>query len=621
MCGIVGYVGRRQCAEVLMEGLARLEYRGYDSAGLALLAPGGALRVHRRPGKLAELRTALPRRLAGRVGIAHTRWATHGEPSERNAHPQTDASGRLAIVHNGIVENAAELRAGLEADGVELRSDTDTECLAHLVARALRDGDGAQVPLEDAVRGVLALIEGTYGLVVLDADQPDRLVAARNGSPVILGVGDGEMLVASDVAALVRHTDRVVALDDGELAVLEAGGYRTLALDATPTRKRAFDVTWSIEQFSHDGHPDFMHKEIHEQPAAIERALRGRLDERFATARLGGVTLDAREVLGIRRVKVLGCGSALYAGMAGAQLIEGLARIPADAEAASEFRYRNPVIERDALYVAVSQSGETADTLAAVQEVRRKGGRVLGVVNVVGSSIARECEGIYLHAGPEVSVASTKAFTSMLVAFALLALHLGRVRDLGASDGARIVAGLQALPERIERVLEDEPAARAVADANAGRSSMFFIGRRGGYPIALEGAQKLKEVSYVHAEAYQASELKHGPLALVSPDFPVVAIVPDDDLFDKNVSSVRQVRARRGPVIGVVQERGLAAQAAAVAAGEPLFDDVLVVPRGEPELDPVLLTIPVQLLAYHAAVALGRDVDQPRNLAKSVTVE
>jgi glucosamine--fructose-6-phosphate aminotransferase (isomerizing) len=307
--------------------------------------------------------------------------------------------------------------------------------------------------------------------------------------------------------------------------------------------------------------------------------------------------------------------------MAGAQLIEALARIPADAEAASEFRYRNPVIERDALYVAVSQSGETADTLAAVQEVKRKGGRVLGVVNVVGSSIARECEGIYLHAGPEVSVASTKAFTSMLVAFALLALYLGRVRDLGASDGARIVAGLQALPERIARVLRDEPAARAVAEAHAGRSSMFFIGRRGGYPIALEGAQKLKEVSYVHAEAYQASELKHGPLALVSPEFPVVAIVPDDDLFEKNVSSVRQVRARRGPVIGVVQERGLAAQAAAVAAGEPLFDDVLVVPGGEPELDPVLLTIPVQLLAYHAAVALGRDVDQPRNLAKSVTVE
>jgi glucosamine--fructose-6-phosphate aminotransferase (isomerizing) len=361
-----------------------------------------------------------------------------------------------------------------------------------------------------------------------------------------------------------------------------------------------------------------MRKEILEQPAALERALRGRLDDRFATAVLGGVNLTAREVLDVRRVKFLGCGSAYYAGLAGAQLVEQLARIPSDAEPASEFRYRNPVVERDALYVAVSQSGETADTLAAVQEVKRKGGRVLGIVNVVGSTIARECDGIYMHAGPEVAVASTKVFSSMVVSAALLALYLGRVRDLGPGDGARLAAGLRRLPLAIDDVLAGEEHVREVAATIANASSVLFIGRNRGYPVALEGAQKLKEISYLHAEAYQASELKHGPLALVSPDVPVVAIVPDDDLFDKNVSTVQQVRARRGPVLGIVQERGRALHE---ATPDGLFDELVVVPQVEVELDPVLLNVPLQLLAYHVAVLLGRDVDQPRNLAKSVTVE
>jgi glucosamine--fructose-6-phosphate aminotransferase (isomerizing) len=509
------------------------------------------------------------------------------------------------------------LRAELEEDGVAFAGETDTEVLAHLIARAAAPGTA----LEDAVRAVLARVEGTYGVAVLDAGQPDRLVIARNGSPVILGVGEHEMLVASDVAALVRHTRQVAHLDDGELAVVEADGFRTLALDATPTRKRPFDISWSIEQFDRDGHEHFMRKEILEQPATLQQALRGRLDDRFATAVLGGVDLPARDVLGIRRVKLLGCGSAYYAGLAGAHLIESLARIPADAEPASEFRYRDPVIERDVLYIAISQSGETLDTLMAVQEIKRRGGRVLGVVNVVGSTIARECEGVYLHAGPEISVASTKVFTSMLASFALLALYLGRVRDLGPSDGARIVAGLRALPGQVEAVLAGEDAVRAVAERCAEHASAFFIGRHRGYPVALEGAQKLKEVSYVHAEAYPASELKHGPLALVAPDLPVVAILPDDPLLEKNLSSVQQIRARRGPLIAITQPRGVAAHEAAAAAGEGLFDEVLVVPACEPELAPVLLTIPLQLLAYHAAVALGRDADQPRNLAKSVTVE
>jgi glucosamine--fructose-6-phosphate aminotransferase (isomerizing) len=423
------------------------------------------------------------------------------------------------------------------------------------------------------------------------------------------------MLVASDIAALVRSTRRIVALEDGELALLTADGYRTFALDATPTQKRSFDIDWSPDDLDRGGHDHFMRKEILEQPQAIERALRGRLDDHFATAHLGGVQLDARAALGIRRVRLLGCGTAYYAGLAGAQLIEDIARIPADAEPAAEFRYRNPVVEQDTLYVAISQSGETADTLAAVQEVNRRGGRTLAIVNVVGSSIARECDGIYLHAGPEVSVASTKAFTSMLVCLGLLALHLGRVRDLGPADGARIVAGLRDLPGKVERVLEQEDAIAGIAERYAERSSLFFVGRYRGYPIALEGAQKLKEISYIHAEAYQASELKHGPLALVSPEFPVVAIVPDDHVWEKNLSTVQQVRARRGPVIGIVPD---GRERAALAE---LLDEMVVVPASEPELAPVLLSVPLQLLAYHAAVALGRDVDQPRNLAKSVTVE
>ena len=613
MCGIVGSIGPRDCVPTLMEGLARVEYRGYDSAGVAVVTNAGELRVCKKEGKLRALEAALPKRFSGKVGIGHTRWATHGAPNDVNAHPHV--SGTVALVHNGIVENAVELRAALEADGVVFTSETDTEVLAHLIARRRVTGED----LEDAVRLTLAGIEGTYGLAVIDASQPDRIVIARNGSPVIIGIGDKEMLVGSDVAAMVHHTTQVVHLDDGEMAVLRADGYKTFQLDATPTRKRAYDMNWSIEQLDRGGHEHFMRKEILEQPAVVERGLKGRLDERFSTVKLGGVSLTARDVREIRRVKFLGCGSAYYAGIAGAQMIESLARIPADAEPASEFRYRNPLIESDVLYVAISQSGETIDTLAAVQEVKRKGGRVLAVVNVVGSTIAREADGIYLHAGPEVSVASTKVFTSMLVSFALLGIHLGRVRDLAPLEGARLLKGLQRIPADIETVLKQESAIATIAQKYAHVPSMFFIGRGNGYPVALEGAQKLKEISYIHAEAYPASELKHGPLALVSAEFPVVAIVPDGPMLEKNISSVQQVRARKGPIIGIVQSAGLAAHAAAGPDG--LFDDLIEVPTNEPELDPIVWTVALQLFAYHAAVVLGRDVDQPRNLAKSVTVE
>ncbi len=605
MCGIVGYIGPKDGLPILLEGLQRVEYRGYDSAGVALVTGKGELTVVKKKGKLRELEGVLPKKLSGHPAIGHTRWATHGEPNDVNAHPHV--SGTVALVHNGIIENAAELRMKLEAEGYVFLSETDTETLVHLVARARNEG----MDLEDAVRHTLSMVEGTYGLCVIDASQPDRIVIARNGSPVIIGIGDKEMLVGSDVSAMVRHTKQVVPLDDGEMAVLKADGYRTFQLDATPTQKRVLDVTWNIEQLDKGGFDHFLRKEIHEQPVAIERALRGRLDDRFHTAKLGGVNLTARELMGIRRVKFIGCGTAYNAGLAGAQMIENMARIPADAESASEFRYRNPVIEPDVLYVAVSQSGETADTLAAVMEIKRKGGQVMAVVNVVGSTIARECDGIYMHAGPEVSVASTKVFTSMLVSFALLGLHLGRVRDLGPSDGRRIIEGLKALPKAVQEVLDLEKQIEAIAAKYKDAPSMFFLGRNTGYPIALEGALKLKEISYIHAEAYAASELKHGPIALVSEAMPTVVVLADDDLFEKNLSSIQQVRARKGPVIAVTQR----------PIDPALADDIILIPSVTTELDPIVLNIPLQLFAYYAAIQLGRDVDQPRNLAKSVTVE
>ncbi|MFE3026048.1 glutamine--fructose-6-phosphate transaminase (isomerizing) [Nocardia tengchongensis] len=612
MCGIVGYIGHREAVPVLLEGLHRLEYRGYDSAGLAV-PHRGRLRITKTQGRVQDLRNrvdAEAARLRGNVGIAHTRWATHGEPSDANAHPHTDGSGRIAVVHNGIVENAEVLRAALTADGVEFVSDTDTEAIAHLVAAAL---EGSET-LEDAVRTAMRRVEGTYGLLVLDARRPDELVVARNGSPIVLGVGDGEMFVASDVAALVHHTQRVVFLDDGELATVRADEFRTstLGLDARRTDKTPTTIDMAAEDYALGGYPDFMRKEMAEQPDAVRRALRGRLDERFATAHLGGLNMDARELRGISKVVFLGCGSAYYAGQLGAQLVEELARIPAVAEPASEFRYRNPVVDPDALYVAISQSGETLDTLAAVQELQRKGGRVIGAVNVVGSAIARECgAGVFLHAGPEVSVASTKALTNMTVSFAMLGLLLGRVRDLSAAAGERIVSGLRALPDAIDAVLADEDVVADIASQFAKARSMFFIGRVRAWPVAREGAQKLKEISYIHAEAYQGSELKHGPLALIDAEMPSIVLVPGDELLAKNITTIEQIKARGGPVIAVTN----------TDLPDGLADAVIRVPAVCPELDPIILTIPLQLLAYHTATALGRDVDKPRNLAKSVTVE
>jgi glucosamine--fructose-6-phosphate aminotransferase (isomerizing) len=623
MCGIVGYVGKRDVLPVLLEGLHRLEYRGYDSAGLAVISRG-RLQVTKTPGRVQDLRDKLAAKTGASasaskatIGIGHTRWATHGEPNEANAHPHTDTANRIAVVHNGIIENAELLRDQLQASGVHFASDTDTEALAHMIAAELAVDESAT--LEDAVIRTLRKVDGAYGLVVLDKKNPDQLVVARNGSPIVLGLGDGEMFVASDVSALVRYTKQVIYLEDGEVATIKATDYHTTTITAgsgdsgknssikTPTTVDADADDYELGQFS-----DYMRKEIHEQPDAIRRALRGRLDERFATARLDGISLDARELRNIKNVKFLGCGSAYYAGQMGAALVEELARIPADAEPASEFRYRSPVVDPDTLYVAVSQSGETIDTLMGVQELKRKGGQVIGAVNVVGSAIGRECgHGIFLHAGPEVAVASTKALTNMAVNFALLALLLGRVRDLSSANGERIVNGLRNLPAQVSAILAEDLQIAAIATRYADADHMFFIGRVRGWPVAREGAQKLKEISYVHAEAYQAGELKHGPLALIQPDMPSVVIIPSDDLIAKNISTIEQIKARGGPVIAVTS----------ADIPEGLADATIRVPRAEPELEPILLNIPLQLLAYHAAAKLGRDIDKPRNLAKSVTVE
>jgi glucosamine--fructose-6-phosphate aminotransferase (isomerizing) len=604
MCGIVGYIGSQDAVPILMEGLSRLEYRGYDSAGIAVVS-ASRTQVFRRVGRVRELEASLPRRLSGRVGIGHTRWATHGPVTQANAHPQVSEDGRISVVHNGIIDNAMELRDELLAKGESFSSETDTEVVAHLIANS-----GADC-LEEAVMDALGQITGTYAFAVTDQRHPDRIVVARNGSPLILGVGHREMFVASDLSALVRHTTSVVHLDDGELATVTAAGFRTFSREEENTAKTPVSIELAADEVDLAGHQHYMRKEILEQPRSVERMLRGRLDDRFGTARLDGLNLGPRDLRSFRRVKVLGCGSAYYVGQIGAQLIEELARLPADAEAASEFRYRNPVIEPDTLYVAVSQSGETADTAFAVREVKRKGGQVVGLVNVVGSTIARECDGgIYLHAGPEIAVASTKALTHMAIGFAMLALVLGRVRDLSISDGQRIVAGLKELPGQIEEVLASEPRIAEIAASLAAARSLFFIGRVRAYPVAREGAQKFKEVTYRHAEAYQASELKHGPLALIDEELPTVAIVPDDELTDRNLGAVEQIRARNGRLVMITHP--------AVPGCE---SQRITVPKNERELDPVLLIIPIQLMAYHAARALGRDIDKPRNLAKSVTVE
>ncbi len=617
MCGIVAYIGSNPAQPVILEGLHRLEYRGYDSAGIALLrgTRKKVLEVHKTKGRVSDLEAILPKRISATRAIGHTRWATHGAPSDANAHPHCDSNGKLAIIHNGIIENARELRAEVENSGITLASETDSELFAHLIAAEMNDKSSETDPssdLVDAVRRVLVRIQGAYGLALLHVDFPDQLIVARQGSPLVLGLGDNEMFAASDVSAIVRHTQKVIYLNDGEIARLTPNSFEITNLRAQSTSREPALVTNTVEDFDRANFEHFTLKEIHEQPDVLERVLRGRIQERFATARLDGLNLSPRDLLGIKRIKVIGCGSAFIAGSIGARMIETLARIPCDAEPAAEFRYKNPIIEEDTLYFAVSQSGETFDTMAAIEEIKRKGGRVLGIVNSVGSSIARACgAGAYLHAGAEVAVVSTKTFVATLSMFALIALLFARTRDLSPAAGLALIRALQALPDQVRELLAQQELYAEHAKAFAKFDHAYFIGRNTGFGVAQEGALKLKEVSYIHAEAYPAAELKHGPLALISEQTPTIAIVFNDELLQKNLSSIEEIRARSGGVLAITQGNHI----------ESANLGCISIPQTHNLLTPILALIPLQFLAYYAAVERGCDVDKPRNLAKSVTVE
>jgi glucosamine--fructose-6-phosphate aminotransferase (isomerizing) len=610
MCGIVGYIGDRTAVPLLVQGLRRLEYRGYDSAGLTV-QENGHLDTRKAVGKIAELEKVLngqsPR---ATIGIAHTRWATHGAPNEVNAHPHTDCKGEVAVVHNGIIENASTLRQKLEALGHKFRSETDTEVVAHLIEEAFKGN------LEEAVRAALLQVEGAYGLAIMSSRDPGKIVVARHGSPLLLGIGQqGEYYVASDVAAILSETNQVVYLDDGEMAVLSRNGYDTSSLRGGPVTKEVEQVSWDLEAIEKSGHEHFMLKEIFEQPETLRQTMRGRLLEEEGAVRLGGVTLSVDELRSIESITITACGTSWHSALLGEYMLEEVARIPVEVEYASEFRYRAPVINDRTLAIAISQSGETADTLAAMREAKERGARVMGVVNVVGSSIARESDfGIYLHAGPEIGVASTKAFTSQVLALLLFTIKMGRVRGTLSAERARELIGeIKQLPEKVEQVLDINDMIRELARTYKGAGNFLYLGRGYNFPTALEGALKLKEISYIHAEGLPAAEMKHGPIALIDQNMPVVIIAPQDAVYSKVLSNIQEVKARHGRIIAVVTEGN----------GDltKMVDHLIPIPRTSGMLTPILATVPLQLLAYHVAVMRGCNVDMPRNLAKSVTVE
>ena len=612
MCGIVGYVGPQEAGPILVEGLKRLEYRGYDSAGVAILN-GSELRTIKRPGKIAVLVEALEQdRPQGSCGIAHTRWATHGSPNQVNAHPHLSGDQDIALVHNGIIENAGIIRCRLTAQGYTFCSETDTEVVVHLIDHAFRHGAAT---LEEAVAAALQEVEGAYGIAVVSSRYPDKIVVARNGSPLLLGIGkDGEYLIASDVAAVIAHTRDVVYLDDGDYAVLDRNGYRIYHLERGAVSRDVHEITWDLGAIEKGGFEHFMLKEIFEQPSSQRDVMRGRLLEEEGNARLGGITVNDEDLLKVQRILITACGTSWHAGLIGEYMLEEVARIPVEVEYASELRYRNAVIEPDTLLLTISQSGETADTLAALREVKQKGTLTMGIVNAVGSAVARETDfGVYLHAGPEIGVASTKAFTSQIVVLALFSLYLARRRHMSVAEGREMVHALRQLPEQVERILELNEVLRELAWEYREARNFLYLGRGYQFPVALEGALKLKEVSYIHAEGYPAAEMKHGPIALIDENMPVVVLAPKDPVYSKVVSNVEELRARNARIIGVVSNAGTE------LVGK--MDHLIKVPQTLPWLQPVLTTVPLQLLAYHIAVLRGCDVDQPRNLAKSVTVE
>ena len=638
MCGIIGFVGKKSASPILLEGLRRLEYRGYDSAGVALLHEGNLL-LRKKKGKindgLARLLKSEP--VAGNLGIGHTRWATHGVPSDKNSHPHLDQSSKIAVVHNGVIENYDGIKQKLLRAGHTFKSDTDTEVLAHLIGdyyeKRRSRGDEAQTKkksespdvvsydkknssdaLTQAVCDALREVIGTYGLAVICAEQPDIIVSARRGSPLIIGIGNGEHFLASDANAIVAHTKKVVYLNDYDVATITPDRFDVLNLGTDTANVQISKLEFDAEDAQRGKHAHFMLKEIYEQPQTIANALRGRIDGEGATARFGGLNMTIEQLRSIDRIVIAASGTSWHAALVGEYLIEELAQIPVEVEFAHEFCYRNAPLERDTVLLVLSQSGETADTLAALREAKRRGHRALAIVNVVGSTIARESDGgIYMHAGPEIGVASTKAFVSTLTVLSLLAVHLGRMRNLPAKRALEILHALEAVPKQIEKLLAQNDSLKKIAKKYAKADDFFFLGRGYTFPIALEGALKLKEISYIHAEGYSAAEMKHGPIALIDKKTPTVFLVPQDSMYDKTMANLAMIRARQGPIIALATEGDKAIQKVA--------DDVIYLPRALEPIYPILATVPLQLFAYHIAVARGCDVDKPRNLAKSVTVE
>jgi len=613
MCGIIGYIGSKPVVPVLLEGLRRMEYRGYDSAGVAVVSPEG-IALRRSAGKLANLENAIRTQpVDGLYGVGHTRWATHGRPTEENAHPHRDCTGRIVVVHNGIIENYLELKEELQAQGHEFKTETDTEIVAHLVEREMQ-ADG----LENAVRRALKLMRGMFALVLVSVDDPEKIVAVRNGPPIVVGLGQDEFFVASDIPAILAHTRDVVFLGDEEMAVITRSGVSFTDFSGRAVSKTTQRVLWDPIAAEKGGHKHFMLKEIYEQPAAARDTILGRVSLDQGHVFLEEVNISDSTFRALEKVTIVACGTSWHAGLVGKYLIEALAQVPVEVDYGSEYRYRNPIVANRELAIAITQSGETADTLAALREARRKGASTIAICNVVGSMATREAEGtVYTHAGPEIGVASTKAFTSQLVALQLLALYLAQVRGtLSSSEIRRHIGELLQMPHILEQALKASAATAKVAERFYGRSDFLFLGRGINYPIALEGALKLKEISYIHAEGYPAGEMKHGPIALIDEQMPVVALAPADHVFEKMIGNVQEAKARGGSVIAITT-----AGDSKMTAVLDTRDVMLPMPATTPLLTPIVMTVPLQLLAYHIAVRRGCDVDQPRNLAKSVTVE
>ncbi|MFA7209537.1 MAG: glutamine--fructose-6-phosphate transaminase (isomerizing) [Parcubacteria group bacterium] len=609
MCGIVGYIGKQKAAPILIEGLKRLEYRGYDSAGIAIL-DGKKGFMAKAVGRVANLEDKIEGRdVSGTVGIAHTRWATHGKPSDRNSHPHQDCAGDISLVHNGIIENYQELKKELERQGHKFKSETDSEVLAHLIEELNK-----KLGYEDAIFEALKKIRGTYGLAIINKNEPDKIIAARSGSPLVLGIGEDEFIIASDVSAIIRHTQKVIYLEDGEVAIVTKDNFDVRTIKNKTKNKEVTKLDWSLEKAEKQGYAHFMLKEIFEQPAAIEDAIRGRIIVEDGMAKLGGLQSVVEKLRKVKKIIIVSCGTSFYAGLVGEYMLEEYAGIPVEVEYASEFRYRKPIIDKKTAVLAISQSGETADTLAAIREAKNKGALTLGIVNTVGSTIARETDaGVYNHAGPEIGVASTKAFTSQLSILVLLTLMLGRQRDMSLVTGQRIARELKKIPKLITEILKQDKEIKKIAKKYAQYRDFLYLGRKYNFPIATEGALKIKEISYVHAEGYATGEMKHGPIALIDKDFPSVFIAPRDSVYEKTISGMQEIKARGGRIIAIATEGDQDIK--------KIADDVIYIPKTLEMLTPLLSVVPLQLLAYFVGVAKGFDVDKPRNLAKSVTVE